>query len=187
MCWLVCWISWAKMCLTMPLFSAQDKQYQRLVFRISSIRTDRSVRVFKSLVTDNRKVYVDANNDLVRSLVRFNQSLQDAGLLSVLILLNNQEGTPFSNRWLTTSAEKRRQVLKWLSPDPFSDTYSTFQANRAKNSGTWFLNSREFQNWVDVPNLFILTGIGTCSPAIYLLTLIWSRRWKVTLDARFHP
>jgi len=51
--------------------------------------------VFKSLVTDNPKVYMDANNDLVRSLIRFNQSLQDAGLLSVVQILNNQEGKPF--------------------------------------------------------------------------------------------
>jgi len=78
----------------MPLLSAQEKQFQNLVFRISTTTTNRTVRIFKQLVTDNPKVYMDANNDLVRSLRRFNLSLQDAGLLSVFKLLNNQEGVP---------------------------------------------------------------------------------------------
>jgi len=81
----------------MPLLSAQEKQFQKLVFPISTTMTNRTVRIFKLLVTDNPKVYMDANNDLVRSLVRFNQSLQDAGLLSVFKLLNSQEGVHFFN------------------------------------------------------------------------------------------
>jgi hypothetical protein len=85
------------MSLTTPLFSARDKQFQELVFPIYPTITDRTVRVFKSLVTDHPKIYTDTNNDLIRSLVRFNQSLQDAGLLSVFRLVNKQEGTPFSN------------------------------------------------------------------------------------------
>ena len=65
------------------------------VFRINP-----SVRIFKSLVTDIQNVYGDAKKDFVRSLVRFDKSLQDAGLLllkrmdeNVVVLLSGREGT----------------------------------------------------------------------------------------------
>jgi hypothetical protein len=64
------------------------------VFRINP-----PVRVFKSLVTDIQNVYGDAKKDFVRSLVRFDKSLQDAGLLllkrvddNVGVLLSGREG-----------------------------------------------------------------------------------------------
>ena len=37
-------------------------------------------------------MYGDAKNDLVRSLERFDKSLQDVGLLTVLRILSGQEG-----------------------------------------------------------------------------------------------
>jgi len=54
------------------------------------------VRLFKTLVTDIQSVYGDAKDDFIRSLDRFNESLQDVGLLSVLKILNRQEGFPCS-------------------------------------------------------------------------------------------
>jgi len=63
-----------------------------------------AARVFKSLVTDIQNVYGDAKNDFVRSLVRFDKSLQDAGLLllkrvddNVGVLLSGREGLCFRN------------------------------------------------------------------------------------------
>lgn len=65
-------------------------------------RTNTAVRVFKSLVTDIQKIYGDAKNDFVRSLVRFDKSLQDAGLLllkrmddNVGVLLSEREGQSY--------------------------------------------------------------------------------------------
>jgi hypothetical protein len=70
------------------------------------IRINAPVRVFKSLVTDIQNVYGDAKNDFVRSLVRFDKSLQDAGLLllkrvddNVGVLLSGREGMFSVQRW----------------------------------------------------------------------------------------
>ena len=61
--------------------------------------TDKIVRLFKTLVTDIQDVYGDAKRELVRNLDRFDQSLQDAGLLlirrvddNVFTILSNQDG-----------------------------------------------------------------------------------------------
>ena len=58
--------------------------------------------MFKSLVTDIQNVYGDAKNDFLRSLVRFDKSLQDAGLLilkhvddNVGALVSGREGLSF--------------------------------------------------------------------------------------------
>ena len=67
------------------------------VFRINPV-----VRVFKTLVTDIQNVYGDAKNDFVRSLVTFDKSLLDAGLLllkrvdnTVGVLLSGREGLSY--------------------------------------------------------------------------------------------
>ena len=59
------------------------------------------VRIFKSLITDIQTAYGDAKKDLLRSLVRFDKSLQGAGLLllkrvdnNVGTLLSEQQGLP---------------------------------------------------------------------------------------------
>jgi len=58
------------------------------------------VRVFKSLITDIQNVYGEVNKDFVRSLARFDTSLQDAGLLllasvdhNVITLLDKDTGS----------------------------------------------------------------------------------------------
>jgi len=60
------------------------------------------VRLFKSLFTDIQNVYGDAKDDFLRSLVKFDTSLQDAGLLlitrvdeNVSKIQNEQEGIYF--------------------------------------------------------------------------------------------
>jgi len=118
--------------------------------------------MFKSLVTDIQSVYRNARDDLRRALDRFDKSLQDVGLWSVLKVLEGYKGCVlWLDVYLIDSAEKRLQVLNWLSPERFNHTYDTFQATRVKNSGTWFLTSPKFQHWVKgLSNLFIVTGMG---------------------------
>ena len=71
-----------------------------------TFRINAPVRVFKSLVTDIQNVYGDAKKDFVRSLFRFDKSLQDAGLLllkrvddNVGVLLSGREGIFSVQRW----------------------------------------------------------------------------------------
>jgi len=59
------------------------------------------VRLFKSLFTDAQDVYGDAKTQLLRALVKFDKSLQDAGLLlitrvdeNISKIQNEQEGIP---------------------------------------------------------------------------------------------
>jgi len=129
--------------------------------------------LFRTPVTDIQNVYGDAKNDLSRSLVRFDKTLQEAGLKlmlrvdnNVLTILNNQDGISLHfkgyNVLLTASAGKIREILKWLSPEPYSDRYDEFWPSLAPSSGNWFLKSDAFQKWdTGVSNLFIISGMGT--------------------------
>jgi hypothetical protein len=70
------------------------------------------------------------------------------------------------------SADKRLEILNWLSPERFSDAYDTFQSTRVKGSGTWFLNSPEFQDWVKgTSNLFIVSGSRNILLSVPMLTV----------------
>ena len=80
------------------------------VFRINP-----AVRVFKTLVTDIQNVYGDAKKDFVTSLVRFDKSLKDAGLLllkrvddNVGVLLSKEEGLSSFQRWLADDFSERK-------------------------------------------------------------------------------
>lgn len=105
----------------------------------------------------------------MRGLDRFDKSLQDVGLLSVLKILSGQEGSLlFRGSSLIILASERRRILDVLSPERFNDRYDEFREVRVENSGTWFLKSPEFQNWMKgLSNLFIVTGMGMC-PLFYL-------------------
>ena len=69
--------------------------------------TDKAVCLFKSQVTDIQSVYGDVKEDFLRGLVRFDKSLQDAGLLllkrvdeNVVTILAGREGLYLSQRRL---------------------------------------------------------------------------------------
>jgi hypothetical protein len=71
------------------------------------VGTDKAVRLSKSLLTDIQNVYGDAKEDFLRGLVRFDKSLQDAGLLllkrvdeNVVTILTGREGLYLSQRRL---------------------------------------------------------------------------------------
>lgn len=105
----------------------------------------------------------------MRGLERFDKSLQDVGLLSVLKILSGQEGSLlFNDSSLIILVAERRRILDVLSPGRFNDRYDEFREVRVENSGTWFLKSPEFQKWMKgLSNLFIVTGMGMC-PLFYL-------------------
>jgi len=124
--------------------------------------------MFKTLFTDTQDVYGDAKKDLSRSLEKFDKSLQEAGLLlmtrvdeNVAKIRNEQEGIYFLQNELTRPVKRRLDILNWLSPEVFSDTYDTFRSSRLEGSGKWFLESDSFQDWVKSNSkLLIVTGMG---------------------------
>ena len=124
--------------------------------------------MFKTLFTDTQDVYGDAKKDLSRSLEKFEKSLQEAGLLlmtrvdeNVAKIRNEQEGIYFLQNELTRPVKRRLDILNWLSPEVFSDTYDTFRSSRLEGSGKWFLESDSFQDWVKSNSkLLIVTGMG---------------------------
>ena len=124
--------------------------------------------MFKTLFTDTQDVYGDAKKDLSRSLEKFEKSLQEAGLLlmtrvdeNVAKIRNEQEGIYFLRNELTRPVKRRLDILNWLSPEAFSDTYDTFRSSRLEGSGKWFLESDSFHAWVKGNSkLLIVTGMG---------------------------
>ena len=65
-----------------------------------------AVRLFQTLVTDIQNVYGDAKKDFVRSLVRLDKSLQDAGLL-LLKRLDKNVGALLCRREGLSSFQRR--------------------------------------------------------------------------------
>lgn len=57
--------------------------------------------------------------------------------------------------------QRRQKVLEWLADDDFSIRHNELQNTRAENSGQWFVESKEFRNWVEGtgPNCLICLGI----------------------------
>lgn len=50
---------------------------------------------------------------------------------------------------LNTNAEKRERILEWISSVDFSSRHEAVSKERVKNSGTWFLQSDAYQNWLN--------------------------------------
>jgi hypothetical protein len=72
--------------------------------------------MFKTLFTDIQEVYRDAQQEMSRSLEKFEKSLQEAGLLlitrvdaNVLKIRNELESTNFLRTVLNNSQPKTRQ------------------------------------------------------------------------------
>lgn len=50
---------------------------------------------------------------------------------------------------LAYNVERRLKILDWISAANFSSRHEAICAERVENSGTWFLQSEPFQNWLD--------------------------------------
>ena len=62
----------------------------------------------------------------------------------------------------THHAEKRLKILEWISDANFSTTrHEAISTERVENSGTWFLQSEPFQNWLNNigPNMLCYKGV----------------------------
>lgn len=61
----------------------------------------------------------------------------------------------------TVKDKKRLKILQWISVADFSSRHEAVSRERVKNSGTWFLRSEPFQNWVNAAasNLLCYQGI----------------------------
>jgi len=58
----------------------------------------------------------------------------------------------------------RLKTLNWLSPERFNDAYDAFRLRLTEDTGTWFLESPEFQTWVTgATNLLVVPGMGASS------------------------
>ena len=44
--------------------------------------------------------------------------------------------------------EKRLEILEWLCAANVSSRHEAISAERVENTGTWFLQSEPFQNWL---------------------------------------
>lgn len=56
-------------------------------------------------------------------------------------------------------------VLEWLFPEPeYLWKQEALRSKRADNSGQWFLEKKEFKDWVagSTPKLLFCPGIGIC-------------------------
>lgn len=55
--------------------------------------------------------------------------------------------------------DKRLEILNWLSSERFNDAYDSLQSSHVQGSGSWFLQSIQFQDWFKgTANLFVVAG-----------------------------
>ena len=64
-------------------------------------------------------------------------------------------------RIITENLEKRLKILQWISAADFSSRHKAVSMERVENSGTWFLQSDPFKNWLNGTgsNLLCYEGI----------------------------
>ena len=62
---------------------------------------------------------------------------------------------------LLRNVEKRLKILDWISPADFRSRHEAVSKERVKNSGTWFLKSHPFQDWLKgaAPNILCYQGM----------------------------
>ena len=53
------------------------------------------------------------------------------------------------NLVLNQSQQEREAVLQWISPLNFGPQQSDLSGRRQKGTGSWLLESQDFQNWVN--------------------------------------
>ena len=61
---------------------------------------------------------------------------------------------------VNSKVDKRQLVLEWLSPGPFDERLKSLQAARTRETGSWFLESNPFQEWIagSGPNILLCIG-----------------------------
>ena len=57
--------------------------------------------------------------------------------------------------------ERRREILRWLSPDDFEDTHHKHFKKRFGNTGQWLLDDIRFTKWKDEAQSSLLWCHGT--------------------------
>jgi hypothetical protein len=50
---------------------------------------------------------------------------------------------------VSLNTEKREKILEWISSVDFSSRHEAVSKERVENSGTWFLQSDAYQNWLN--------------------------------------
>ena len=50
---------------------------------------------------------------------------------------------------LEQKQKEREEVLQWISPLNFTQQQSSFSSRRQKGTGSWFLESQTFQEWLE--------------------------------------
>ena len=84
---------------------------------------------------------------------------------------------------------RRREILDWVCHESIGTTvHDQYQEQRVPESGTWFLRSPEFQDWVENNGAILLFCHGIRMPLSshnWMLNLIRSWGWKDHFDVLF--
>jgi hypothetical protein len=69
--------------------------------------------------------------------------------------------------------DKRALVLEWLSSIDFQAKHNAIKSKRVENSAVWFLECKEFNDWVTgTSNTLYCRGSGTLPPFLHSAQLI---------------
>ncbi|KXX77180.1 Ankyrin repeat domain-containing protein 50 [Madurella mycetomatis] len=106
----------------------------------------------------------------------FREHLSDAMQVDTLqaVLENQRLLMELIRSWsIKATSDNRREVYRWLAaPDPSSNYHAALKKRNAA-TGTWFVWSQPYINWVQTPNSFLwLHGIAGCGKTILTTTAI---------------
>jgi hypothetical protein len=74
--------------------------------------------------------------------------------------------------------QRKREVMEWLSPGNATARHDEFSLKRVPGSGRWFVESREFKDWV-MASPQVLLGLGNGSVPSMIRELMSRGHWKV--------
>ena len=97
-------------------------------------------------------------------------SLREQTLLTITDSTRNEyQGNIDALRSLNTYPEKRNKILDWISSVDFSSRHKAVSNERVENSGTWFLRSDAYKNWLNGTASNVLCCQGMRKLLIYCI------------------
>lgn len=116
--------------------------------RNSVVNLCRQCQTWNNMLSIDAVVLGAATYKEVRDMRREQQEgLQAEAEVSLVI----KSGIDESNRWQENQEElhKRQAILDWLTPIDYAPQQNDFIARREEGTGLWFLDSSEFQTWLE--------------------------------------
>jgi hypothetical protein len=146
----------------------QQRRVRNAAIQLATAVTHYIVFAIRFLKKDNLG-NLEFRNSIVHILVKKLFTSQSASVKSDVEKAANQYQASMgflvadmvANIWQDSQNAKRAAILNWVWAQDYWQWHKSIRKNYVRGTGTWFLNSDEYKNWVKLvdPSVLICLGI----------------------------